>query len=87
MEAEERQARANARKQSQEKVIRIEKEILRLEERQKEITAQLEDPKIYHSGGDVMTLNRELLTIAEALENLNESWHEALSHLETAAAG
>ncbi|MDD2708697.1 MAG: ATP-binding cassette domain-containing protein [Verrucomicrobiae bacterium] len=75
MEAEARQAKARERKAHEEKVAATEAEILRLEERQKELTAQLEDPATYASG-NVVTLNREFLEIAGLLERLNGEWAE-----------
>jgi len=86
-EAKARQAKSDAKKAAKEKIHHLEREIVALEERQKALTLQLEDPKAYEGGGDVMELNRELLGITEMLEQLNQDWEvaaEALAELETA---
>jgi ATP-binding cassette, subfamily F, member 3 len=74
-EAEERQARSRERKEHQEKVAKLEAEILSLEQRQKELTTQLEDPATYASG-NVTQLNRELEGIHSSLESLNREWEQ-----------
>jgi ATP-binding cassette subfamily F protein 3 len=76
-EAEERQSRSRQRKEHLGKLKKIEDDILRLEERQKELTALLEDPSTYTSG-DVVALNREFLELTESLALLNQEW-EALA--------
>ncbi|MDD5261863.1 MAG: ABC-F family ATP-binding cassette domain-containing protein [Methylacidiphilales bacterium] len=86
LEAQEREARSKARKQIQLEVDRIEKEILRLEEREKEIAAKLEDPRAYEHGGEALQLNREMLAATEDLTRLNGEWNEALQKLEAVKA-
>ena len=76
-EAEERQAVSAARKQAQAHLDQIEREIAALEQRHKEIVAQLEAPETYQQGGDVMKLNRELIENTEKQEELNEAWEDA----------
>ena len=76
-EAEERQAASAARKQTQARLTQVERDILQLETRQKEITAKLEEPETYQDGGEAMKLNRELIENATKLEQLNEVWNEA----------
>jgi ATP-binding cassette subfamily F protein 3 len=76
-EAEERQAVSAARKQAQAHLDKIEREIAALEQRHKEIVAQLEAPETYQQGGDVMKLNRELIENTEKQEELNEAWEDA----------
>jgi len=78
LEAEERQTRSREKKEHQEKVAKLEADILRLEERQKELTALLEDPVTYQSG-NFAELNRELLGLTDSLAQLNREW-EALAH-------
>jgi ATP-binding cassette subfamily F protein 3 len=75
-EAEERQALSASRKQAQANFEKIERDIFKLEERQKEIAAKLEDPNVYQ-GGDAQKLNRELIDNAEKLEHLTTAWDEA----------
>jgi ATP-binding cassette subfamily F protein 3 len=84
-EAQERQARSAERKQAQAEVLRLEQAIQALEARQKELTAQLEDPALYQQGGDVMKLNRELIENATKLDSLNEEWQDATAKLESPA--
>jgi ATP-binding cassette, subfamily F, member 3 len=76
-EAEERQRRSNERKQHQEKVSKLEAEILHLETQQKELTAKLEDPATY-STGNVSELNRQLAAVTDSLEAVTKEW-EALA--------
>jgi ATP-binding cassette subfamily F protein 3 len=85
IDAEERQARHLKRKARQESVTRIEKEIERLEARQKELTAQLEDPATYEKGSGVMQLNREWQENAGTLKLLAQEWEEAATRLEQAS--
>jgi ATP-binding cassette subfamily F protein 3 len=84
LEAEERQAKAKARKSQQGRVEFLEKEIARLEARQKELSLQLEDPAHYDNGG-VMNLNRELISVSEALQKASEEWESAAASAETAS--
>ncbi|MEM7387894.1 MAG: ATP-binding cassette domain-containing protein, partial [Verrucomicrobiota bacterium] len=74
-EAEERQARARERKASETRMSQIEETIMRLEARQTELTAQLEDPELYaRDPGLSIDLNRELADLSEKLETVNEEW-------------
>ena len=72
-EAEERQARSRARKEREQRVTSMEAEILRLETRQKELTAAIEDPASY-SNGSAAKLNRELADVSKSLGHLNQEW-------------
>jgi ATP-binding cassette subfamily F protein 3 len=76
-EAEERQAVSAARKQAQAHLEKIEREIAALEQRHKEIVAQMESPETYQQGSDVMKLNRELIENTVKQEELNEAWEDA----------
>ena len=49
-------------------------QILNLEGRQKELTAELEKPETYDRGGAAMELNRELQAITKDMERLNSEW-------------
>jgi ATP-binding cassette subfamily F protein 3 len=73
-EAEERQALSRLRKEHQQRLQRVETEVCNLESRQKELTAQLEDPATYQPGGQAMELNRELMGITDSLESLHAEW-------------
>jgi len=85
LEAEERQAKAKGRKEQQGRIEFLEKEIARLEAKQKEISAQLEDPSNYENGG-VVSLNRELITVSEALQKATHEWEKSAAKLETSPA-
>ncbi len=76
-EADERRVRAEARRRAQAELAEVEAEVLRLEARQKEITAKLEDAEFYAGGGDVVGLSREMREITERLAGLNEAWEAA----------
>ncbi len=82
IDAEERQARYHKRKTHQDAVSLIEKEVARLEARQKELTAELENPATYEKGGAVMQLNREWQENADSLKLLAQKWEQAASRLE-----
>lgn len=58
------------KKEHEAKVASLEMQIAAQESRQKEIAAELENPAIYDAGGVVMNLNRELMSVTEALERL-----------------
>ncbi|MEM8550597.1 MAG: ABC transporter ATP-binding protein, partial [Verrucomicrobiota bacterium] len=78
-EAAVRQAKAKVRTE----VDALEARILKLEAKQQDLTAQLEDPELY--AGDttrMMKLNRELLATVDELETANAAWLEASERLE-----
>ncbi|HZV35482.1 MAG TPA: ABC-F family ATP-binding cassette domain-containing protein, partial [Verrucomicrobiae bacterium] len=79
LEAEQRQARSRARKEQQQFVHRLEKEIGELEQKQKELTAELEKPETYQQPGRAMEINRELIYAQERLAELTPEW-EAAAH-------
>lgn len=81
LEAEERQARSRLRKDQQQIVHVLEKEILLLETQQKEITAEMEKPETYEKSGLAMKLNRELSDITQQLETLSASWEKEAAKL------
>lgn len=81
-EAEERQARSKARKEAGQRARQLESRILELEERQKSLAAQLEDPAVYEPGGEAVKLNRELSDTARELAHVEQEWEEALRQLE-----
>ncbi len=77
-EAEARQAISRVKKEHDARVASLEMQIATLEGRQKEITAELENPATYDAGGAVMNLNRELMSVSASLERLTAEW-ETLS--------
>jgi len=50
-----------------------------LEQRQKEIEAKLENSDTH--GGELVSLNRELVENTEKLERLNQQWHAVLERV------
>jgi ATP-binding cassette subfamily F protein 3 len=84
IDAEERQTRYRKRKTHQDAVTRVEAEIQRLEARQKELTAELENPATYEKGGAAMNLNREWQENADSLKRLAHEWEQAATRLEEA---
>lgn len=80
-EAEARNARAKARREAQQRVDDLETEVLRLETRQKELTAILESPDTYGNPGAAFAANRELVEITEALERATAEWERAAEAL------
>jgi len=81
LEAEERQARSRERKEQQQAVHRLEKEIASLEVKQTELTAELEKPETYQQPGRAMEVNRELSGVTEALAKATREWEAAATKL------
>src|SRR6185436_8484099 len=84
LEAEQRQARSRQRKEQQQIVYRLEKEIHLLEARQAELTAELEKPETYQQPGRAMEVNRALTGALESLRKLTGEWEAAATRLELA---
>ncbi len=61
---------------------KVEKEIARLEQKQKELTAELENPETYHKGGRAVAINRELHYVVDDLTKAAQEWENAASKLE-----
>ena len=72
-EAEARKAANKATREAKNRLANVETEIHTLEERQKELVAELEDPATF-SNGKAFALNRELADLQERLGNLLEEW-------------
>ena len=83
LEAEQRQARSKHKKEQQQAVHDLEKRIQKLEERQAQITLDLEKPEIYQAGGKAMDLNREFRHNADQIAELTPKWEAAAAKLET----
>ena len=81
LEAEQRQARSSGRKQQQQLVVRLEKEIADLETRQADLTLELENPETYAKAGAAMHLNRELSGLQHELEQTTAQWEAASARL------
>jgi len=73
-EAERRQVAARERREKEKRLAELEAQVLELEAKQKDLTAQLEDPASYEDPNRAMTLNRELMGVADSLERANEEW-------------
>jgi ATP-binding cassette subfamily F protein 3 len=82
LEAEQRQARSRARREQQQLVTSLEKEIAELEQKQVESTAELEKPETYQHPGRAMEINRELIYVQERLSELAPEWEAAAQKLE-----
>jgi len=76
-EAEARKAANKAAREAKNRLGTVETEIHSLEERQKTLVAELEDPATF-SNGKAFALNRELADLQERLTTLLEEW-DALS--------
>ena len=81
MEAEQRQARSRKRQEIQKRIAALEKEIAELETREKELTAELEKPETYATGGRATQINRELMHVHERLAEANAEWEKAGTEL------
>jgi ATP-binding cassette subfamily F protein 3 len=77
-EAEVRQAAARVRKEHDDRVAALEMQIATLEGKQRDLTAELEKPETYESGGRAVELNRDLLSVTENLTRVTAEW-EALA--------
>jgi ATP-binding cassette, subfamily F, member 3 len=73
--------RARRRRLQKSLVDKLEKEIHELEQRQGEITAQLQDPATYQKGQLIGSLNRELAELHDRLPALNTEWETAATLL------
>ena len=80
-EAEQRQARSNKKKEIQKRIETMEKEIALLETQERELTAELEKPETYHSGGRATHINRELMHISDRLPEVTAAWEKASQEL------
>jgi ATP-binding cassette, subfamily F, member 3 len=80
-EAEARQVRSRERRAQEQIVSDLEKQIVRLEQTQKELAAELEKPETYERPGRAVAVNRELSAATEDLARAVESWEQAASRL------
>jgi ATP-binding cassette subfamily F protein 3 len=81
LEAETRQARSRERRARQQVVDKLEKEIARLEQRQKELTAELENPDTYQQPGRAVAVNRELSGVTDDLAAATAQWEQEAARL------
>jgi ATP-binding cassette subfamily F protein 3 len=85
LEAQARQAASAERRQAQDRLQEMEREIARLEQRQKAIAAALEDSTTYSQPGEAQRLNRELGENDSRLERLTAEWEAAAAAGSSAA--
>jgi ATP-binding cassette subfamily F protein 3 len=81
VEAEQRQARSRKKCGIQERIAGLEKEIAELETREKELTAELEKPETYATGGCAVQINHELMEVHNRLAGANTEWEQAGTEL------
>ncbi|MGZ5546023.1 MAG: ATP-binding cassette domain-containing protein, partial [Limisphaerales bacterium] len=81
LEAEKRQERSRQRKAYQEKVTNLEAQIVKLEAKQRELTAELEKPETYEKSGLANSLNRDLARISDELDQVTPQWEKAAADL------
>ena len=81
IEAEQRQARSGKRKAQQQLVHKLEKEIQAFEQKQTDLTAELEKPETYDKPGRAHQINRELVEVQNSLEELTPQWEAAATKL------
>ncbi|MGZ5503638.1 MAG: ABC-F family ATP-binding cassette domain-containing protein [Chthoniobacterales bacterium] len=86
-EAEQRKAEAKVKRDHEKRLREIEMHILSLEGRQKELTAELENPETYERGGAAMELNRELLGLNDELARATAEWEKLAQSSQIAAVG
>jgi ATP-binding cassette subfamily F protein 3 len=81
LEAEQRQSRSKERKNQQQRVHGLEKEIQELEARQTELASELEKSETYERPGRAQEINRELLSVQHRLAELNPEWERQATKL------
>jgi ATP-binding cassette subfamily F protein 3 len=81
VEAGHRQVRSRKKHEIQKRITALEKEIAELETREKELTAELEKPETYATGGRATQINRELMEVHDRLAAANVEWEEAGTEL------
>ena len=83
LEAIQRQSRSGEKKAQQQIVHKLEKEIQELEDKQTELTAELELPETYNKPGRAQEINRELAHVQDRLAQATPEWEAAESKLAT----
>ncbi|MFZ4597787.1 MAG: ABC-F family ATP-binding cassette domain-containing protein [Terrimicrobiaceae bacterium] len=83
-ESEARQAIAREKRARQQKVDVAEAEIRELEDRQKKLTEELEDPATYQNPSRAIEINRLLAGVSDALETATARWEKAVGELDPA---
>lgn len=78
----DREARLSSRRETKKKVEQLERDIAKLEERQRVLSGDLERPETYDNSSRAMELNRELLGISDSLGRLTAEWELGLQEVE-----
>ena len=85
-EAEARNAVSKQKRDREARVRELEREIGRLETRQRQLTAELEEESIYQQPGKPQELNRELTAVTNLLDRTTREWEGVAAAAENAAA-
>ena len=85
-EAEARSAVSKEKRDREARVRELEREIGRLEARQRQLAAELEEESIYQQPGKPQELNRELTAVTNLLERTTREWESTAAAMESAAA-
>jgi ATP-binding cassette subfamily F protein 3 len=80
-EAAGRQAQSRARRECEKRAQALEAEVLELERRQTELTAELERPETYENPSRALEINRELSGVTDSLDRLTRAWELAVEEL------
>jgi ATP-binding cassette subfamily F protein 3 len=75
-EAEARKAIAKSERDRATRIAELEMQIATLEGQQKELTAALEDPAAYETGGRAVSINRDLSAVCDNLQRLTSEWEK-----------
>jgi ATP-binding cassette subfamily F protein 3 len=81
-EAEARNVLARGRREREERIKTLEREIATLEGRQQSLSAELEEEATYQQPGRPMELNRELTGVTDRLARLTREWEAAAALVE-----
>jgi ATP-binding cassette, subfamily F, member 3 len=82
----DREARLATRRNLKGRVEQLERDIAKLEERQRVLSGDLERPETYENSNRAMELNRELMGVSESLERLTAEWERGLADIEKLTA-
>ncbi len=85
-EAEARNAVSREKREREERVKKLEREIANLEARQQALTAELEAESTYEQPGRAVQLNRELMGVADLLARLTAQWETVAEQVEAEPA-
>lgn len=83
--AQRHQTASKERREREKDLAKLEDAVLRLEAKQKELVARLEDPDMYADPSKALALNRDLSTVTLELEMANAAWLHAAEALSTVA--